>query len=146
LAVVPQMDTVRKELLERAANHLDVLRKRQAGGGDAPKVRLAQARAATSLADLEVLQGKFHHAEHLYEQSVNVLTQLHSEDPANIDYRKSLARAYDGRGLLWKKTNRYVRSEESFLKAIKLREQDPGDEEQREALARSQYNLGTLLA
>jgi serine/threonine protein kinase len=147
LAEIPQMEPVRQRLLEKArAGYQQFLVQK----GDDPLVRWGAHRAAVRLADVLALLGDVPKAESTFRQAIAGLSELTNQDPANAGFRRDLARALGGLGVLLKDANRYQQSEQSLRDAIRLRDeiaQGPGSSaEDQEALADARYQLGALLA
>jgi len=147
LAEIPQMEPVRQRLLERArAGYQQFLAQK----ADDPQIRWGADRSIVRLGDIQALMGDMPNAESSYRQSIAGLDDLIEHHPANVDFRRDLARADLGLGVLLKDANRYQQAEVALRQAIRLREaiaQGPGPSaEDQEALADSRYQLGALLA
>jgi serine/threonine protein kinase/tetratricopeptide (TPR) repeat protein len=147
LADIPQMEPVRQRLLEKARAGFQKFLVQK---GDDPLVRWGADRSIVRLGDILALLGDGTKAESSYRQAIAELTDLSKQEPANADYRRDLARADQGLGVLLKDANRYQQAEAALREAIRLREelsQDPNSSaEDQEALADSRYQLGALLA
>jgi serine/threonine protein kinase len=147
LADIPQMEPVRQRLLEKAqAGYQQFLVQK----GDDPIVRWGADRSIVRLADIQALLGDAPRAESSFRQAIAGLSELIKADPANSDFRRDLARADQGLGVLLKDANRYGQAETALRDAMRLREEiaqgpDPSAEDQ-EALADARYQLGALLA
>jgi len=147
LADIPQMEPVRQRLLEKARAGYEQFLVQKA---DDPLIRWGAERSIVRLGDIQALMGDVPKAESSYKQSIAGLADLIKQDPANADFRRDLARADQGLGVLLKDANRYQQSEEALRQAIRLREEitqgpDPSPED-RAALAEARYQLGALLA
>jgi eukaryotic-like serine/threonine-protein kinase len=147
LAEIPQMEPVRQRLLEKARAGYQQFLVEQ---GDDPKVRWGAVRAQVRLADIQALLGDVPKAEPTYNQAIADLERLTKQDPANSDYRRDLARALHGQGVLLKDANRFQQGEASLRRAIGLREElaklPDANADDQQALADSRYQLGALLA
>jgi len=147
LGEIPQMEPVRQRLLEKArAGYQQFLAQK----GDDPLIRWGRDRSIVRLGDIQALMGDVPRAESSYRQAILGLDDLMKREPASADFRRDLARADQGLGVLLKDANRYQQSERALRQAIRLREEmvqspDPGAEDQ-QALADSRYQLGALLA
>jgi tetratricopeptide (TPR) repeat protein len=147
LAEIPQMEIVRKRLLERARGNYEKL---IADKGDDPLVQWGSGRSLVRLGDIEALLGEGKAAEVSYTKAIEILSSLSKADPKNSDYPRDLARAEHGLGVLYKDQSRFQASEQALRRAITLRSQFAeipdalADDEQ--ALADSSYQLGALLA
>jgi serine/threonine protein kinase/tetratricopeptide (TPR) repeat protein len=146
LADVPQMQPVRRRLLEKArAFYVDFL-KQDAGSS----VRLEAGRAHIRLGEIAELLGDHPGAERAYRQGSGLLQVLAAESPTRADPQRDLARGEYDLGVLFKKANRFRESERFLRLAVARREQlaaahpdDPGD---RQSLADGHYQLGALAA
>ncbi len=146
LAEVPQMQPVRRRLLEKAREfYVDFLKQYTD-----PSVRLEAGRAHVRLGEIEELLGDHLHAERAYRRGIELLQVLVAESPTWADPRRDLARGEYDLGVLFKKANRFRESEHFLRLAIARRERlaaehpdDPGD---RHSLADGHYQLGALAA
>jgi tetratricopeptide (TPR) repeat protein len=150
LADIPQMEEVRRRLLEGSSGSFRDLAKPSAlGGRETSEIKLSRARAETSLADLLRLQGDDKTAIEHYNTARVLLDPLYNQDPSQPGVRRSLARVCDGLGNLLKTNPRYGDayndSERYFRRALDLRSPAASQEEKR-SLADTWYNLGTLHA
>jgi eukaryotic-like serine/threonine-protein kinase len=147
LADIPQMEPVRKRLLEKArAGYRQFLAQR----GDDPLVRWGSERSRVRLGDVQALLGQVPQAEGSYRHAIDELEKLTKEHPSNADFRRDLARALHGMGVVLKDVNRFQQADGTLRQAVRLREEiaigpDPSAED-RQSLADSQYQLGALLA
>ncbi len=147
LADIPQMEPVRQRLLEKAqAGYQQFLVQKE----DDPLIRWGAGRSLVRLGDIQALMGDLPKAETSYRRAVTELEDLAKLDPANTDFRRDLARAVHGMGVLLKDANRFQQGEDLLRRAIRLREEitqlpDPTAEDH-QALADSRYQLGALLA
>jgi tetratricopeptide (TPR) repeat protein len=146
LANVPQMEPVRRKLLERAlAFYEGFLEER----GTDPALRWEAGRAYRRVGDIRDLLGEYERAEQAYAAALEVLGGLVAERPADPDYRQELARSHNGLGVLLQDTGRDRAAEGAWLRALALQEQlaaeHPAVADYRQELARSHNNLGILL-
>jgi tetratricopeptide (TPR) repeat protein len=146
LADVPQMQLVRKRLLEKAQRfYLDFL-KHYSG----PSVRREAGRAHIRLGEIEELLGDHPGAERDYRRGFALLQVVGSESPTWADPQRDLARGEHDLGVLLKKANRFRESETALRSAIARRErlatEHPGDSTDLQSLADSRYQLGALAA
>jgi serine/threonine-protein kinase len=146
LADVPQMQPVRKRLLEKARGfYLDFLK--QYSG---PSVRREAGRAHIRLGEIEELLGDHPGAERSYRRGIALLHDLNSESPSSADPRHDLAQGEHDLGVLLKKANRFRQSEAALRSAISRRERlaaaHPNNAGDLQSLADSRYQLGALAA
>ncbi len=147
LAEIPQMESVRKRLLEKARDSYEQFLTFK---DDDPLLKWGAGRALARLGDIQSLLGDGKSAEKSYLKAIEIVSQLHSAKPDNTDYTRDLARAHHGLGVLLKDQSRFKASEEALHKAIALRETlinapSPRPEDE-QALADSRYQLGAVLA
>ncbi len=147
LADIPQMEGVRRRLLEKARAGFEQFLTQE---GDDPAIRWSGARAVVRLGDIQNLLGDAPAAEKSYQQAIALLEPLSKAEPAKTEFKRDLARAYQGMGVLFKDANRYDASDEWLHKAIALRTEiiaaPKASPDDHQALADSRYQLGTLLA
>jgi serine/threonine-protein kinase len=147
LADVPQMQPVRKRLLEKArAFYQGFLAQR----GSEPAVRRESGRAHLRLGEIDDLLGDHGDSEREFRQGLEILEALVRDRTDWDDARRDLARGQDGLGTLLKKANRFKESEAALQSALRTRGQladaHPADEADRQGLADARYHLATLLA
>ncbi len=147
LAEIPQMEPVRLRLLEKAKGGYSQFLVQK--GGD-PLVRWGAARSLVRLGDIQALLGDVPTAEASYRKAAAELDDLVKHEPSNVDFQRDQARADHGLGVLLKDANRFEQGEAMLREAIRLREaiaQKPDrTAEDKQALADSRYQLGSLLA
>ena len=147
LADIPQMEPVRKRLLEKAQVSYQqfVVDER-----DDPRIRWGAARAQVRLGAIEALLGDVPKAEKALQQSGAELENLAKQDPSAVDYRRDLARSYFVYGVLLKDASRFGEGAAKLREAIRLREeiakQPQASSQDTEDVASSRYQLGTVLA
>ena len=147
LAEIPQMEPVRKRLLEKAqAGYEQFLAQK----GDDPLVHWGAGRSLVRLGDIQAMMGELPKAEKSYRQALTELEALTKQDPADVDFRRDLARDLHGMGVLFKDANRFQEGEDLMRRAIRLREEiaqmPDATPDDRQVLADSRYQLGALLA
>jgi serine/threonine-protein kinase len=147
LADVPQMESVRRDLLDRALGfYREFLEEK---GGDSPST-LETGRALVRLGDIRELLGLYQRAEADYRGALALLDKPAARPGADPELAKAVARAEVGLGILLKKSNRFLESESSLRQAIidleRLSKTLPDDVDVKKAQARARYQLGTLLA
>jgi serine/threonine-protein kinase len=146
LADVPQMETARKRLLEKALGfYQEFLSERH----DDSALAIEVGRAHSRLAAVQDLLGNFVAAERSYRQAIARFERLAASAPiAAAD--PDLARACDSLGVLLKKANRFQEAENLLRTALDLHERLAADHPERlgfqQGLAESRYHLGTVLA
>jgi serine/threonine-protein kinase len=151
LADIPQMEPVRRRLLEKARHDYEKFLQQR---DDDPAIRFGAGRAHARLGDVLEMMGDYAEAERVYRRALELLRAPGADStpaPAiDRDARRELARVHLGLGLLLKKTNRFRESESAFREAIRLREAlvaaAPQDPEARQAQADSRYHLAALRA
>jgi serine/threonine-protein kinase len=148
LADIPQMESARRSLLEKAAAaYYGLLLDPHT---NSPVALLGAGRAYASLGDVLEMMGKSDEAERSYRGAFRTLSALPGELRSNDDVRRDLARAHHGLAITLKKVCRFRESELQFLEAISLRQvlarQTDATPDDHQALADSQYHLGALLA
>jgi serine/threonine-protein kinase len=147
LADVPQMQPVRKKLLEKARRFyqgfLDQSR-------TDPRVRREAGRAHLRLGAINQWLGDQVAAEQAFREGVALLAALGHDDPADPDTRRDLAGGQDGLGMLLIKAHRFEESEALLRSALKLREglaaAYPALAGDRQGLADARYHLAVLIA
>jgi serine/threonine-protein kinase len=146
LADVPQMQPVRKRLLEKAQRfYQGFLEQRRTD----PGVRREAGRAQIRLGEIDELLGDHVGAERALRQGNATLADLVRDSPNQSDPLRDLARGRDDLGMLLKKANRFKESEAELRAALRLREglaaelaSEPAD---RQGLADSRYHLAVLV-
>jgi serine/threonine-protein kinase len=119
LADTPQMELVRREMLDQAGRFYQTLHNER---GDDPRTRADVSMSAVRLGDVETLIGEDAKAEGHYGEAIAGLTALRARDGADRALRRDLARAYHARGLLLRKLNRADEAERDLREALKLRD------------------------
>ncbi|WP_435009259.1 protein kinase domain-containing protein [Tundrisphaera lichenicola] len=147
LADVPQMEPVRRDLLDKALKfYLEFLAER---GNDAWS-RLETGRAYVRLGDIREMLGLYTQSEANYRAAIGLLERLVDGPDADPHARRGLARAQAGLGVLLKKSGRSLESEALLRRALEgrkaLASEFPDDQDDARALAATRYQLGTLLA
>lgn len=147
LADVPQMQSARKVLLERAREFYQAFLSQKQ---DDRMVQFEAGRAEIRLGRINDLLGDHQTAEEAYGSGIATLTKLAEREPRAIGIRRELARGRDGLGMLLRKANRFRESEVLLRAAFDARErlarERPKDLAERHAAAESRYHLGVLLA
>ena len=143
LADVPQLESVRRDLLDRAlAFYRDFLTARV---GDA-SARLETGRALARLGDIREQLGQYVQAEANYREALDLLGKA----TANPETARVIARTRVNLGILLKKSNRYAESEKLLREGLKDRltlvAAHPDDADEKRGLSLARYQLGTLLA
>ena len=145
LADVPQMEPVRRKLLEEARQfYLAFLGQR----GDDPATRLEAGRAHRRLGDIQEMLGDHVGAEQSYRQALGLHQPLVEESPAEPAFRQDLASDSSQIGVVLKKANRFQEAERALRAALDLRVQlaveAPDCLDRRQALADALYQWGAL--
>jgi serine/threonine-protein kinase len=147
LADVPQMQSVRKTLLERAQRFYQTFLEQKQSD---PALRFEADRAEIRLGRIAELLGDYAQAEQAYGRGIAGLSARLERGPQDRVVRRELAAGQDALGMLFKKANRF-RDSERLLRAslatrVELAQALPEGVADRQALAESQYHLGALLA
>jgi serine/threonine protein kinase len=136
LVNVPQMEQVRRELLQDALRLLQAFLKDR---GDSPVIQSEIALAYRRMGKVQNLLGRQKEAEECYRQAVRLGEQLRAEapeDPAALD---KLAGIYNELGVFYSQTQHWSQSEKYLLQGVTLREHvdrgDPAYPENRGSLA-----------
>jgi tetratricopeptide (TPR) repeat protein len=147
LADVPQMEPVRRKMLDKAlAFYLQFLKER----GQDRWLRQETGRASTRLGDIQTMLGDDEAAEKSYLRAISLLEPLAAHDPRAAEPSHDLAMAQHGLGLLLKNSNRYDESERALRTALQLRQsltrEFPGRDDFHRDDQDTLYHLGALLA
>ncbi len=97
LADIPQMEPVRRRLLEKARGGYEQF---MVEGADDPLVRWGAVRAQVRLGDIEAIQGDAAKAEASYRAAGRELEKLVKQDVSNVGIHRDLARALHGLGMV----------------------------------------------
>lgn len=117
LADIPQMEPVRRRLLEKAmASYRKFLEEKK----DTPILRWVVGRAHGRLGDILEMMGKYRDSEKDFAMAVVQLAALSAEFPGDASYRGDLIRGKLGLGVLYKKTNRFKEAESELREASEL--------------------------
>jgi serine/threonine protein kinase/Tfp pilus assembly protein PilF len=146
LANVPQMEPVRRKLLERAlAFYEGFLEER----GTDPALRQETGRAYRRVGDIRVLLGEHALAEGAYGAALEVLGGLVADRPAVPEYRHELAQSHNNLANLLQETGRLEAGAEAVRQSLalleKLAAECPAEPTYRQDLATAHNNLGDLL-
>jgi tetratricopeptide (TPR) repeat protein len=147
LAEIPQMESVRRLLLEKARSGYDSLRSRAAAENN-PELRWVTARARGRLGDIDAMLGDFEKAEPSYHQAIRLLEELRAESPGFLPYLRDLVRCHIGLSILFKELYRFHDAQTELLATVVLRPPleatgEPGD---RQLLAEIDYQRGVVRA
>ncbi len=147
LADVPQMEGVRRKLLNRAKAFYDkFLEERK----DDPKLKTDTGRAHARLGDIQEMLGLYDQAEPSYKEAVTLLGAPSSGSTSDLDRRRALGRTLTRLGILLRKSNRFVEAEKAFRESLDLCSAvaaAPGaSPEDQRIYADLRYQLGALLA
>jgi len=147
LVNVPQMQAVRKTLLEKARTfYLRFLEQKRTD----PAVRREAGRAHVRLGEIAELLGDHVESEAAYRRGLEILDDLVRDQPSWDDARRDLARGHDGLGMLLKKANRFRESEAALRTALALRTRlsadHPDDAADGQGLADTNYHLAVLVS
>jgi serine/threonine-protein kinase len=146
LADVPQMQPVRKTLLEKARGfYQGFLAEKRTDSG----IRREAARAHLRLGAIAEVLGDHVEAERAFHRGIELLDDLARDDPSSAEALRDLATGQDDLAMLLRKSNRFREAESLLRSAIQLREQlakaHAGDAADRQSLADSRYHLAVLI-
>jgi tetratricopeptide (TPR) repeat protein len=144
LAHVPQMEPVRRALLEKALQfYQDFLQQK---GSDA-RLRFETGRAYQRVSDIYWRLGQKPEAVEACRQAIDILEKLEAEFPEGVDYRDQLGQCYRHLAfrIPWREEGGKEEAEAAFRQAITRHEQlvahFPGEAAHRETLA---YDYNTF--
>ncbi len=120
LADIPQMEPVRRELLETARLQFENLLEQQSGD---PEIILLEGRTRARLGGVVEMMGEYDAAEWNERKAIESLSALESRDPADDRPLREIARAHHELGVLLRKLNRFREAESELREAVRLREQ-----------------------
>jgi serine/threonine-protein kinase len=142
---VPEMDAVRRTLLEKAVGFYQQFLETK---GDDPAVRGETGRAFKRLADIYLLLGQRADTTQAYQQGADILEELTASYPAVPDYREWLASVYQGQGWMHYGSSQVPEAESAYEKARTLLEslvaEDPSAPVPRSALGITYNSLALL--
>ena len=143
LLLVPTMDTVRIELLERAREFYERIAQER------PDDSNVQAELGRAIWRLAVMVGGSRSVPEgigLMEQSIAIQERLVHQYPDRPEYRSDLARSFNNLGIMHRSNSQRALGAEDWKRALALREQlvreHPDDFLSRRDLAQSLQNLG----
>jgi len=119
LADIPQMEPVRRRLLEKAKEGYEKLSANREGAAST-LLRWVVGRSDSRLGDILEMMGDYSKSEEFYRQAIGLLsalsagspsTELPAESPTPDDYRRDLVRSQLGLGVLYKELHRYQEAE-----------------------------------
>src|SRR5262249_19689886 len=119
LAEVPQMEQVRRGLLEEALRFYQVFLQQE--GTDAT-TRVETAEAYHRVAEIQGMLGKHGLAERSYRRALELWERLTADFPNVPKYRDELAATHNKLGRLLKDTGRLPEAERSHRRALELHE------------------------
>jgi tetratricopeptide (TPR) repeat protein len=142
---IPEMDPVRRALLEKAAAFYDkFLRER----GDDPAVREEAALAYGRVGLINEQLGRLDKAQEAYQKELDLLAYLQEQAPHEPRYRELRAQTYVGLGALHGTNQRYAEAEEAMCQARDIMQPLAGEYPDvatyQEDLAGCYNNLGVL--
>ncbi len=147
LADIPQMEGVRRQLLETARLQFQKLLEQQSRD---PEVLLLESRTRSRLGDVLEMLGFYDEAERHYQTAIDSLKVLIDRFPDDDRPRRALACARHGLGVLLYKMNRFKDAETQLREALRLRAElaarFPDDPSLTGALDETRHFLGALLA
>jgi tetratricopeptide (TPR) repeat protein len=145
LAKVPQMESVRRILLEKALQfYQGFLRENSAD----PAVMRETAWAYDRVADIHEKLGRHDQAEQALQGALALQVQLTERFPDEPAHRREQAVIFENLGNLYRKMNRPAQAEVSYQEALDIREQlareHPNSDAYQHDLAMGHLNLGGL--
>jgi serine/threonine-protein kinase len=146
LVSVPQLEPVRRQVLERALTFYKEFREEKSHD---PLVRAETGRAYRRVGDIYQTMGMLSQAEEAYRQAIPILQRLADEFPDAPEHRRELAVSYSSLGWLLYGTSRNPEAEAAIRRAIALQEPLVAGSQRapayRRELATSFSRLGLLL-
>ncbi len=143
LLLVPTMDTVRIELLERAREFYERL------ASERPDDSNVQAELGRTIWRLAVMVGGSRSAQEgigLLEKTIAIQERLVHQYPDRSEYRSDLARSFNNLGIMHRSNSQRALGADDWKRSLALREQlvreKPEDFLSRRDLAQSLQNLG----
>ena len=143
LLLVPTMDTVRIELLERAREFYERIARER------PEDSSVQAELGRTIWRLAVMVSNSRSVKEgigLMEQSIEIQERLAHHYPDRQEYRSDLARSFNNLGIMHRSNSQRALGAEDWNRSLALREQlvreKPEDFLSRRDLAQSLQNLG----
>lgn len=147
LAHVPQMEEVRRALLEKALRFYQGFLEEQSTN---PAVRRETARAYQRTAAIYEMLGQHGQAEEALRQALRLQERLAEQFPSEPRYTQDRAATLNSLGNLYRMIGPPAQAEESYKNALDLHEQlvleHPAVATYQQALAKSHLNLGVFHA
>jgi tetratricopeptide (TPR) repeat protein len=145
LADVPEMQPVLEKLLGHA---LEGLRSSLKEKRTDLAVRDLEGRTYVLVGELRASLGEMDNALLAYDNALHFLEQVALQRSTDAVYRRDLARCYNDRGILFRKTSRLREAEADLSRALSLWQElaSDGKPDYRRQLEESRYNLATVLA
>ena len=141
LAGLPQMEQVRRSLLEKALSFYEEFLAEQS---DDPEVRVETGRSYGRAAEIQALLGLQNEAEQSYRKAI-ALIERSGDDP---EVRRSLGVAWNNLGRLLSDAGRHDEAEQAYRTAIRLQEtlinQRPNEHKYQQSLSVCWNSLGNL--
>lgn len=125
LADIPQMEPVRRRLLEKAREGYEKLRENK-DDEQSTLLRWVVGRSYSRLGEILEMMGEYSKAEEFYRQAIGLLSALSAESPGPTvsaesptqdNYRRDLLRSQLGLGVLYRKLHRFQEAEEQLQAA-----------------------------
>ncbi len=145
-ADVPELESFRKELLEKARVFYAAFERREP---DSDEIRIEMARAHFRLGDINRLLERDDSAVGEYGRAIEQFGRLSREFPHRAELRQALANSYNWLGeTLRLRAGTRGDAEQAYNRALSLQEplvrENPADVAYRRELARSHYNRGIV--
>jgi tetratricopeptide (TPR) repeat protein len=147
LADIPQMEQVRRLLLEKAqGGYQNLLLKSESG--DQTELRWLTARAYGRLGEIEEMLGDYQQSESSFRQAIALLNELSAGSPLDVTYGRDLVRAHVGLATLHKELYRFPDALAELKAAEAVRQQLHGQWQPQDdkLLAGIDYQMGVVLA
>ncbi len=147
LAEIPQMESVRRLLLEKARSGYESLRRRATAENDS-ELGWLTARACGRLGDIDAMLGNFEAAERSYNEAIERLKEPRAESPNFLPHLRDLVRSRLGLGILFKELYRYQDAGDELRAADALRGrlEATGETDDHQMLAEIDYQRGVVLS
>jgi serine/threonine-protein kinase len=139
---VPRMESLRRELFQRASNFYQGFAE---DSPNDPDLRIEVAEAYERVGDIAIALGDPDEAQAAYRKSIEALESLDPASAAADDVRLRLGRTLDSFGEVARKSGNLSLAEQRYQRAIELlRTADPGNPAALSQYARACYNRGLL--
>lgn len=147
-AEVPQMEDIRRELLDNAKGFYSIFTQKQP---NTEQFRYEIAMGHFGLGAISLRLDDYNTAASEYKEAITELKNLADKNPANPEYREELANSYNFSAETLRMSNENPSAEAgmAYSEALRLQNNlvrdDPGNGKYKQDLARTYYNRGIFL-